>query len=233
MLLTLENAQVLHVYKNNVYLRDASGSIVLADAHLPVVQAGDMISGAVYGKKSVVNGVPQLACVDNIDNSGSVRIVSTGNEFEPRKMKLSELTSSDYSDYVTFLGVELQRLTLTNAYNGQMGYFIIDGDTYLHVDNTFKLPSADVSIPTAYSGKKFDVTGILTTILSRGKVVNELGLLHSVVESKAEEINAIRSVSSQQKAAYYSLKGMPLNNISHPGIYLVRQGDTIKKVVVK
>lgn len=233
VLLTLEDAQVLHVYKDNVYLRDASGSIVLADAHLPVVQAGDMISGAVYGKKSVVNGVPQLACVDNIDNSGSVRIVSTGNEFEPRKMKLSELTSSDYSDYVTFLGVELQRLTLANAYNGQMGYFIIDGDTYLHVDNTFKLPSADVSIPTAYSGKKFDVTGILTTILSRGKVVNELGLLHSVVESKTEEINAIRSVSSQQKAAYYSLKGMPLNNISHPGIYLVRQGGTTKKVVVK
>ena len=231
--LQLEDAQVLHVFNEDVYLRDASGSILLSDAHLPEVKAGDVLSGTVYGCMTVVNEVPRLSGVENTDNSEAVSIVSSGNDFQSRVVTLSELSDADYSDLVTFSGVELNRLTSSNAYNGLTGIFLIDGDTYVHVYNTFKLPANSISIPSSYAGKKYDVTGILTTVLSKGEVVKELGLLRSVVETTEPDANAIESVTVRQPQCYYSLNGMPLDSITHPGLYLVREGGQTKKVVVR
>ena len=234
--LQLQDAQVLHVYNKDVYVRDASGSILLADAHLPELKSGDVVSGAVYGQLAVVNEVARLAGVDNSDNSSAVTVLSSDNEIEPRTVELSELTADDYSDLITFSGVELHRLTTAEAYNGLTGYFLIEGDTYVRLYNTFKLPANSITMPSKYEGKRFDVTGILTTTLSKGVVVKELGLLRSIVETVEKqpedpEVSAISTVVTEQQRQFFTLDGMPVKQLTSPGLYIVRQGGITKKIL--
>lgn len=183
--LQLKDAQVLYVYKNDVYVRDATSAIVFHETGLDV-KANDVLNGTVYGQFVRNNRMPWFTKVEDITDLSSVK-VTEGKVAEFRHVKLGELTEADYADKIIVDTVQLER-------NG--GVFALEGDVRARLFSYFGIK--DLKVPADIDGKRFNVSCIFGTHLLSGEVIDELYLLESPKEVEwedPEEQEVIRSLS--------------------------------------
>ena len=222
--LRLNNAQVLFVYDSNVYVRDASGYIVLVNTNLDVKQ-NDVVNGLVYGKVVIDNGVYQLVGDETI--IPTVEAVA-GEPAQARVVSLSDVSETDYSDLIVLSGVQMKK----TSYLGLSGVYVVDGEKYVRIFNTFGLTKQQLTMPSNYT-KLYDITGILTPRVQGSDVIMELGVVKSPVEHNPSGIQGLSVGTSDGKPVYYTLSGRRVENVNVPGIYIMQQGGTTRKLVVR
>ena len=165
--LQLTDAEVLYVKSPNIYVRDASGSIILSGTGLSV-KKNDRLNGVIYGRLDYVNRMPRLsAVVGKTSTSGVVATADTAAE--PHAKHLSQLSDADYCDMVLVGKVRLER-------DGSI--YAIYGDRRLRLYNTLGVTSPRIVVPTDIS-LRYDVTAIYGTNTVGGEVIDELYLLTS------------------------------------------------------
>ena len=170
-LLTLTDAQVLYAYSGDIYLRDATGSLMLSGTGLNVSQ-NDVLNGGIYGRLTLGNLVPQLTPVEGTSFSESPS-VSSGEAALPIEIYSEQLIPDLYADLVVVRGVELVR---------DGGVFAIIGDRRVRLWNKFQIKSPKISLPSNIAGKYYDITAIYGTDILNNEIIDELYLLTSPVE---------------------------------------------------
>ena len=219
--LKLNDALVLFVHDNDVFLRDASGTIVLSATGL-TFNSGDMLNGSIYGKLSNVNGIPVLLGMEGLTNDNSFTRTG-GHKVTPREVSVADITTNDYGDLLTLKATQLE-------YDGAI--WATGGKNKLRLYNTFKLKN--ISVPNNYEGKYFDVTGIYITNKLKTDIIDELALTSALVEVEAPVVEAIGTLppsEPQATAHIYTADGrfvatttvaaLEQLNLRH-GIYIVK-----------
>ena len=172
--LTLDNAQVLYVYGGNVFLRDASASVMLSGVTLNVAR-DNLLNGFIYGKRSTLNDMPVMESIDGLTNGDNIT-ATEGESAVPREVTMDELDDGCYADLVKVMGATLVR---------DGGVWAVLGDRRVRLWNTFQIKSPKISLPSNITGKYFNVTAIYATNILNGNVINELCLLKSPEEGTA------------------------------------------------
>ena len=176
-LLVLKDAQVLYVYDKNVYLRDASGAIVLNDMGLGLKNS-NKVEGSVYGRLTLSNGMPVLTAVEGKTTPNGINI-EDGEEPEPISLHISQLTPDRYSEKVFVTKVQL----ISDG-----GIFAVLGDKRVRLYNTLKV--SGVKVPTDLT-KRYDVTAIFGTNTMGDEVIDELYLLKTPVKANYTALTGI------------------------------------------
>ena len=167
--LQLHDAQVLYVYKNDVYVRDATSAIIFHETGLDV-KANDVLNGTVYGQFTRSNRMPWFTKVEELTDFASLE-VTEGKAAEYRHVKLGNLTEADYADLLAVDTVQLVRET---------GVYAVEGDVRARLYNTFSVKN--LKVPTTVDNKRFNVYCVYGTRLLNGEVIDELYLLESPKE---------------------------------------------------
>ena len=195
-LLTLTGAQVLYVHGDNIYLRDASGSLLLSGTNLKVSR-GDVLNGSILGRLSHGNRMPQLTPTEGESEVGGVT-VSSGETPLPTEVFGWDLTVDRYGDMVLVRGLTLVR---------DGGVFAVIGDRRVRLWNMFQIKSPKISLPTNISGKFFDVTAVYGTDVVDGQVIDELYLLQSPVEGEDPDAITAPLAGKPAPTGIYNLSG--------------------------
>ena len=169
--LMLNDAQVLFVGTNDVYVRDASGAIDFYQTGLSL-KAGQKLNGKVTGKRATYNKIPELAKTDKTNASD---FTATAGTAEPKVLTVAQAKSeSYYCDLIKITGAKVVQkkegnYTNTYAYVGNDSIWIYD---------RFKVGMGDWNENDTY-----DVEGILVPY--NGKY--EIYLTQSLAEGTAPE----------------------------------------------
>ena len=195
-LLLLTDAQVLYVFNDEIYLRDATGSIILKGTGLSVSK-NDVLNGSILGKLTYNNLMPQLIPADGELITQDISI-SSGETPLPKEIFGDELTADRYADMVLVKGLTLVR---------DGGIFAVIGDRRVRLWNKFQIKSPKISLPSNIVGKFYDVTAIYGTDVVNGEIIDELYVLSSPVEG--EDPDAISAPLAQKPSsqALYNLYG--------------------------
>lgn len=215
--LTLTDAQVLYVYDNDIYLRDASGNLVFSGTGLNVSMS-DVLNGSIFGRLTYNNLMPQLTPAESESGTGSLTIIS-GEAPQPTEIFGEELTEDRYGDMVLVRGVTLVR---------DGGVFAVIGDHRVRLWNKFQITSPKITLPTSITGKFFDITAIYGTDVVNGEVVDEFYLLKSPEEGEDPDAITVPLAEKTSASALYNLYGQEVGK-GFRGI-VVKNG---KKIVVK
>ncbi len=172
-LLTLTDAQVLYVYSGDIYLRDATGTIILSGTGLSV-SVGDVLNGNLLGQLTFSNRMPQFNYSDGTSAAEGLTI-SKGEAVQPTELFPDQLTASHYANLVLVRGLTLVR---------DGGIYAVVGDHRVRLWNKFQIKSPKITLPSAIAGKFYDVQAIYGTDVINGEVVDELYVLSSPVEGQ-------------------------------------------------
>ncbi len=193
--LQFADAEVLYVYNNTMYVRDAAGgAIMLADMNLGL-QRNDIVAGEIVARKAAKNNMPQAVGMGTSTNASKLTITA-GAEVLPREVKLDDLTEADYSDYVLVKAAKLVR---------DGGVWATEGEARARVWNMFQI---SISLKN-YENNYFDIPAIYGTDVLSGSVINELYMLASPVQ--VDDPTGIMMIenSSHKATPLYRLDGMP------------------------
>ena len=169
LLLQLTDAEVLYVYENTAYVRDATGSVMFNNTGLNL-KKNDRINGTMVAEVGLNNQMVQVVGVEGSTNDSGLTITA-GAEVQPREVKLEDLTAADYSDYVVVKAVQLER---------NNGVWAVSGDKRVRLWNLFQI--SGISVPSDIEGKFYDVEAIFGTDNLNGQQIEELYRLKSLVE---------------------------------------------------
>ena len=186
--LLLNNALVVYINKTDVFLRDATGAIVLENTGLDL-EVGDRLNGSLCGKVTTVNRISRLQPVEGYTNSLGYS-VKKGMEVEPRQLSVADVSEADYGDLIT--------LTQTPMVMNN-GIWAVGGENKIRLYNTFKISTKIIQVPSQIEGKYFNVTGIYLTNKLNGEIIDELALTAKIEETTAP--SGIGSVTSSGIAA--------------------------------
>ena len=215
-LLKLENAEVLYVYENDAYVRDAKGCIMFSNTGIDL-KKNDRINGTMVAKLGKVNNMLQAVGVEGSTNASGLTITA-GDEVQPREVRLSELTEADYSDLILVKGVRIER---------DNGIWAYEGNKRARIYNPFQIKDMG-SIPSNTTDKYYDVTAIYGTDVLNGQIIEELYRLKSVVEVAAPTgISALSVETRQADGALYNLQGQRVGN-DYKGL-IIKDGKKIMK----
>lgn len=163
--LQLNDAQLLYKYKGLLYVRDASGALVVSGVSSSWSRNA-MLNGTLYGKFSMSGGMPELVATSKTDINGIS--AATGQAATPIVKRVSEVTEADRAQLLTISKAKMENV------DGYAGIFATQGDRFVRVFNTF---GAVKPKTMDYSGKRFDITGILVTRQLNGEIIDELAML--------------------------------------------------------
>lgn len=141
----------------NAYIRDNYSAVQFANVASASrswhTQASGALIGKIYGQYVVENGMPKF--VENSKtNAWQMLCLDNYAAITPRTVSVADLTTETYrADYV-----ELTDVALTKSGSD---YYLTDGTNQVLVENGFNLSS--ITMPTAYAGSRFNVTGIINT----------------------------------------------------------------------
>ena len=219
-LLNLENAQVLFTYtknkQQNTYLRDQSGAIMVSKVTMDV-KNNDIVNGKLYLQNSVNNEVPQFVGIDG-ETSISGLAITAGNEAQPREVSFDELSAADYNDLVIVKGVKIKR---------ENGYWVYSDDNTARIwAGNFGI-SSGLKNSTILDGKLFTVTGIYSTNLLNGNLINELNVTKAVEEYTGTGIDEVEGLKSTVEI-YYNLAGQRVDT-NYKGLVIKNGKKTINK----
>ncbi len=198
-LLQLHDAQVLYVNKQDIFLRDASGAILLNGTGLQVSQ-GDILNGSIYGQMGQRNQMPIFTAVDKMTLTTGV-VSKPGTTPEPVELHITQLTSDHYSNMVNVTKVQLEKSS---------GVWAIHGDRRIRLFNT--LGVKNIKVPTDLN-KRYDVTAIFGTNVVNGEVVEELYLLKSPT---ATTFTALTDISVNETVRLPEGRQFPLTAVLTP-----------------
>ena len=213
-LLTLANAHVLYAFDGSIYVRDATGSIILCGTGLSVSR-NDVLNGTIYGRLTYDNLMPQLSPADGASEEGSLT-VSSGEAPHPTELFTEELTPAHYADLVLVKGATLVR---------DGGIFAVVGDRRVRLWNKFQIKSPKITLPSKIDGKYFDITAIFGTDVLNGEVIDELYLLQSPVEGESPDAVSTPLAKELSSHVLYNLQGQRVGS-GYKGI-VVRDGKKI------
>jgi len=229
-LLQLTDAEVLYAKAPNIYVRDASGSLVLNGTGL-AVNKNDRISGLIYGQLTYKNLMPTLEMVSGLSDVNGLQSW-TGSEVEPKEKRLSELTDADFADYVVVKAVQLVR---------DGGVYAVEGNARARIFNTLGITSPRISVPTNIDGNFYDITAIYGTNVVKGNIIRELYLLSTPVQVAAPDAIAPAVYAADELSDVYTLDGqLVVSGVARaevarlplrPGLYLVRSASGSVKML--
>lgn len=210
-ILRLENAQVLYVYKDEIYVRDNSGAIVLTKSGLSVNQ-NDIVSGTFMGKLQRVNDMPQFAFTKLL----SEVTVTTGEAALPHKVKVDDLSEAYYADLIEVEAAELVRAVYVYTMDS-------NGEQTARLFNYFGLKG--LSLPSEISNKHFNILAIYGTHPTGSKVITQYYLLQSpeevTIPSGIENVTT-ESATTSGSERIFDLQGRAVNESQlKKGIYIV------------
>ena len=206
--LMLTDAQVLYVYDGDIYLRDASGSMILSGTGLSVSK-NDVLNGSIFGRLAYNNLMPQLTCIDGMSATDNIS-VSTGEAVLPIELFGNQLIPDRYADMVLVRGLTLVR---------DGGVFAVIGDRRVRLWNKFQIKSPKITLPSNITGKYFDVTAVYGTDILNDEVIDELYLLSSPVEGEDPDAISAPLGREQTSGVLYNLQGQRVGN-DYKGIVL-------------
>jgi len=218
----LQNAQVLMVYNSDIYIRDASGTLVLSNSNIST-KVNDVLNGVFVGKHSVTNKLHKMVASKEVDNKASV-IVTEGSGVVPVVKEIQDVTEDDFGQLILLKNARMKQTSVS----GLSGVYAYGSNNYVRIYNTFGL---SFSMPSDYKTKPYDVTGILTPRVSGGKIIKELGFTREFVLSGSTAIESV--CQDAMKESFFTLEGRRVENISAPGIYVVRKNNETRKLIVK
>lgn len=229
--LALNGAQVLFVHKNDIYLRDATGAIVLSGMGFTDLKQGDVLTGQVVGRFAVTGKIPQLVSVGGRTSRNSFT-ATQGEAATPREVYTGDLTDGDYADLLTLKAVLLGRI------DGLTGMFAIEGDNQVRIFNTFGLNTINTKVMTSDLSSRYDITGILLTNTVSNQLIDELAMTVTPTKSVYEPY-VDSAISDTRTAAdadattrIYTLDGRRVDTMKS-GLYLVKTGNKTIKVLQK
>ena len=175
--LTLTDAVVLFVSGDNVYVRDSTASIVLCATGLAAAQ-GDTLNGNIFGRLEHLNRMPRLTAVSNITTATNITVTQGTGKPSPLDVAAyrqdATLDDSMLNDYVS-----LRAATLVSE--NKMAFALV-GEQKARIYNTFGLRGLSAPKSSAYAGRYYDVSGILTTDIVADSIIYMVSLTESVVE---------------------------------------------------
>lgn len=195
-ILKLTDAQVLYVYDDEIYLRDATGCLVLSGTGLQV-NRNDVLNGNILGRLTYGNFMPQLIPAEGQSKLEEI-IVSTADAAQPKEIFGEQLTADHYADFVLVRGLTLVR---------DGGVFAVIGDHRVRLWNKFQIKTPKITLPSTIAGKYFDVTAIYGTNVLNGEIIDELYLLSSPVEGEDPDALSAPLAPEQSPTYRYNLNG--------------------------
>ena len=195
-LLMLTDAQVLYVYAGDVYLRDATGCIVVSGSGLDV-KRNDVLNGSILGRLTLSNRMPQFTSSTGTSTSESLS-VSAGEAAQPVEVFGDELTSARYADLVLVRGLTLVR---------DGGIFAVVGDRRIRLWNKFQIKSPKITLPSNIVGKFYDVLAVYGTDVVGGEVIDELYVLSSPTEGQDPDAVSAPLADGPASPFLYNLGG--------------------------
>lgn len=210
LLLNLDNAEVLTVYNNTAYVRDATGSIMVNNGIIGL-KKNDRITGVITAQINFNNKMPEAILADDVDVSSLY--ITAGDNVEPREVSLDKLTEADYCDYVL-----VKQARLIN--DGGAWAVNAEGQKTVRLWNKFAVNiSRDFS--KEYSGNYYDIPAIYGTDTKDGEVINELYMMATPTKVSAPTgIDMTRYTSSVKNDTYYNLNGQRVDK-DYKGIVIV------------
>lgn len=216
--LVLTDAQVLYSYKTDLFLRDASGAIMLSGTGLSAT-AGQLLNGTLFGKSALNNGMPVLVPVDGVTNIEGIS-KTDGGEAEPRKVKMADVTDADLCDLLQVESVQLER---------DNGIYAVGGNLRARLYNSFSIK--DIKVPTDITDKYFNVLAIFGTALVGNDVIYELKLLKSPEEVEhLDGITTMELTEGTTEGRIYDLNGRRLTAEPTRGIFLVKKNGRYVRI---
>ena len=215
-LLVLTDAQVLYVYDGDIYLRDATGSLVLSGTGLGVSK-NDVLNGSIIGRLAHNNLMPQFTPADG-ESEAECLTISSGGQARPYEVFGEQLTAGHYADMVVARGLTLVR---------DGGVFAVVGDHRVRLWNKFQIKSPKISLPSKIDGKYYDITAIYGTDVVNGEVIDELYLLSSPVESE-DPVGIVTPITSSDVTDFLLRETEQAYNLQGQ-----RVGADYKGIVVK
>lgn len=214
--LQLTDAEVLGVYQQTAYVRDATGCITLAGMDLGL-KRNDKVSGSLMAQVANVNKMWQADGTE-FTNAGGLTIVA-GSEPIPREVILTELTEADYGDYVLVKAAKLKQ-------DGGAWAVTEEDNKLARLWN--KLQISGITIKN-YNGNYYDIPAIYGTDVLNGTIINEMYMLKSPVKvEKPSGITTLYASPCMKQHEAYNLQGQRVD-AGYKGL-VIRNG---KKMVVK
>lgn len=109
--LNLNNAQVVYVHNNDVFIKDASGAIDLYNMNIENLTTGNIVKGYIIAKYTQYNNLPEL--VTNEYTSADILVISEGEPVEPIVLQSTDNIADYICELVTISG------TTTNKQEGE------------------------------------------------------------------------------------------------------------------
>lgn len=216
-LLKLQDAEVLGVYQNTAYLRDASGCIMLSNMDLGL-KRNDIVNGMLMAAVGVDNKMPQAVGTSNTNASGLT--IVEGGEVQPREIRVNDLTEADYCDYV---------LVKQGKLKSDGGVWLVNenGEKVARLYN--KLQISGISLKN-YDGNYYDIPAIYGTDVLNGEVINELYMIKT--PTKVDAPTGIENITIGQpygnNSQYYNLNGQRVGS-GYKGLTIVNGRKVLKK----
>lgn len=219
-MLTLKDAEVLHVKSKDVYVRDASGSIIFNVSALSTTK-NDRLNGIVYGRLALRNGMPVFESVTGMTSADGI-VVTAGSEVQPRRLHISQLSEADYGDMVLVEKAQLER---------NNGVYAVHGDKRIRLYNTLSITSPKIVVPTDYS-TRYDIMAIYGTNTLNGELIDEFYLLQSPTAVDYTELTAIELPATLRMEVGRTMQLVPTLTPSNADIFAVWEstGDDVVSV---
>ena len=228
-MLTLTDAQVVFVNGKNYHVRDHSGVIVFTSPTASW-KVNDMLNGEIYGQLAVDGKTAVFQQVEDLTNYEEVA-VTTGETAQPRVVEVSELTDADMGDYI-----KVEKVELAVESDGDFRAAVIqNSEKKVALYNRYGIKG--IKLPAELSDKLFDVTGIFGSrmLTLGGEPLDDIYFTETmVITDKPEVIDGIAAVdatATEGERLYFTTDGRQVRNADQPGVYIVREGKKVYKVI--
>jgi hypothetical protein len=180
-ILHLNNAQVLYVGTNDMYVKDATGAVDLFKCGLSYT-AGQILNGTIKATYQLYKNLPEIASVT--ENN----LTATDGSATPEALDVEEITLAGYvCNYITTSG--------TFVVDGN-NYYISDGANQIPVYNKFKI--SDIVLTTITNGANVTATGIVVPFNGEA----EIALTELVVNDEPiVELDTYENIAATIEAA--------------------------------
>ncbi len=180
-ILHLNNAQVLYVGTNDMYVKDATGAVDLFKCGLSYT-AGQILNGTIKATYQLFKNLPEIASVT--ENN----LTATDGTATPEALDVEEITLAGYvCNYITTSG--------TFVVDGN-NYYISDGANQIPVYNKFKI--SDIVLTTITNGANVTATGIVVPFNGEA----EIALTELVVNDEPiVELDTYENIAATIEAA--------------------------------
>jgi hypothetical protein len=144
-------------------------------------------------------------------------------------VKLSELTDDDMADLVT-----LQEVRVLTVKEGKTSYAMAkDGESSVFIYNLFKIK--DLSMPKNYETKLFNITGIYGSrnFEVSGTAYDDIYPLKKMEVVGDAPVSGVAGIETNPTdiLVLYGIDGREIKTADKPGIYLMKRGEKVVKVV--